>query len=65
MANSSVIVIGIIIAILGFIAGNYKETQTHLFGLYSTSSAPYSEFMIPLIIGGIILIIVGLVLNDK
>jgi hypothetical protein len=57
--------ISVIVAILGFIAGNYKETQTQIFGLVSTSSIPYSDFMVPLLVGGIILIIVGLVLNDK
>jgi hypothetical protein len=65
MANIYVLVIGIVSVILGIIAIYYKETQEQFFGLVSTSSAPYAEFAIPLIIAGIVLIIVGSVLENK
>ena len=65
MANKYVLIIGIVAVILGIIASYYTETREQLFGLVSTSSAPYAEFAIPLIIAGIVLIIVGSVLENK
>jgi hypothetical protein len=33
--------------------------------LYSTTSTPYAAYMIPLLIGGIVLIIVGALIKNK
>ena len=61
------IVIGIVLILLGIGAGVYQTTTTesHLFGLFSTSSTstPYQSYMVPLIIGGAVLIIVGAVIG--
>ncbi|HII98315.1 MAG TPA: hypothetical protein HA272_03415 [Methanoregula sp.] len=65
MANKYLLISGIVSIILGIIASSYTVNQEHLFGLVSTSTAPYAEFAIPLIIAGIVLIIVGFVLENK
>ena len=61
----ALIVLGLILIILGVGAGVFTSSQSQLFGLYTTTSTPYKEFMIPLIIGGAILIIVGAVIPAK
>ena len=45
--------------------GFYKTTQSHLLDLYTTSSSPYSNLAAPLIIGGIILVIIGVVIPHR
>ena len=66
--NKTLLVIGIIILALGIFANVFSVTtpQSHLFGLYSTSSSsnPYSIYSVPLLIGGIVLIIVGAVMKE-
>jgi uncharacterized membrane protein len=67
--NKTLLIIGFVVLILGIAATFYSETTTesHLFGLYSTSSTsnPYSAFSIPLLVGGIVLIIVAAVLKSS
>jgi len=57
--NRIIIAIGILVAIIGVIAGALVITTPQLFGLVTTSDTPYAQYMIPLIIGGMVLIIVG------
>jgi len=63
--NKILIVIGIIVAIIGLIAGALVVTTPQLFGLVNTESTPYAQYMIPLIIAGMVLIIVGVVIPNK
>ena len=63
--NRILIVIGIIVAIIGLIAGALVVTTPQLFGLVNTESTPYAQYMIPLIIAGMVLIIVGVVIPNK
>ena len=63
--NRILIIIGIIVAIIGVIAGAIVITTPQLFGLVNTESTPYAQYMIPLIIGGMVLIIVGMVMPIK
>ena len=41
------------------------RSSRQLFGLVNTESTPYAQYMIPLIIGGMVLIIVGAVIPSK
>jgi uncharacterized membrane protein YdcZ (DUF606 family) len=59
------IIIGIVLLVLGIIAGVFTTTQSQLFGLYTTSSIPYVAYTIPLLVGGLVLIIVGVVIAKK
>jgi len=63
--NRILIIIGIVVAIIGVIAGALVVTTPQLFGLVTTSDTPYAQYMIPLIIGGMVLIIVGAVIPSK
>jgi uncharacterized membrane protein YdcZ (DUF606 family) len=63
--NKALIIIGVVLLAIGIVAGVFTSTQSHLFGLYSTTSTPYAAYMIPLLIGGIVLIIVGAVVGKK
>jgi membrane-bound ClpP family serine protease len=63
--NRILIVIGIVVAIIGVIAGAIVVTTPQLFGLVHTESTPYAQYMIPLIIGGMVLIIVGIMIPNK
>ena len=63
--NRILIAIGIVVVIIGLIAGALVITTPQLFGLVTTSDTPYAQYMIPLIIGGIVLIIVGAVIPSK
>jgi hypothetical protein len=63
--NRILIIIGIIVAIIGLIAGAVVITTPQLFGLVNTESTPYAQYMIPLIIGGMVLIIVGVIIPSK
>ena len=63
--NRILIAIGIVVAIMGVIAGALVITTPQLFGLVTTSDTPYAQYMIPLIIGGLVLIIVGAVIPSK
>jgi hypothetical protein len=63
--NRILIVIGIVVAIIGLVAGALVITTPQLFGLVTTSDTPYAQYMIPLIIGGMVLIIVGAVIPGK
>lgn len=61
--NATLIVLGIVAVVIGGFASMYTETQVqnHLWGLYQTTStsSPYSGLAVPLVIGGIVLIMVG------
>jgi len=63
--NRILIAIGIVVVIIGVLAGAVVITTPQLFGLVTTSDTPYAQYMIPLIIGGIVLIIVGAVIPSK
>jgi hypothetical protein len=63
--NRILIAIGIVVAIIGVIAGALVVTTPQLFGLVTTSDTPYAQYMIPLIIGGLVLVIVGAVIPSK
>jgi len=63
--NRILIAIGIVVVIIGVIAGAVVITTPQLFGLVTTSDTPYAQYMIPLIIGGIVLVIVGAVIPSK
>ena len=66
--NKTLLIIGIVVLVLGIFANIYSvtTTQSHLFGLYSTSSSsnPYLTYSVPFLIGGIVLIIVGAVIKE-
>ena len=57
--------IGVFLCLIGGFAGVYQVSTSHIWGLYSTASNPYASFTIPLIIGGIVMIVVGAVLNTR
>ena len=63
--NRILIAIGIVVAIIGVVAGAIVITTPQLFGLVTTSDTPYAQYMIPLIIGGLVLVIVGAVIPSK
>jgi hypothetical protein len=63
--NKLVLIIGIVLVALGIISGLYKTEEKQLFGLVTTTQTPYEAYLIPLLIGGIILIIVGAVLKKE
>jgi len=63
--NTILVGIGVVVAIIGLIAGALVITTPQLFGLVNTESTPYAQYMIPLIIGGLVLVIVGVVVPGK
>jgi hypothetical protein len=63
--NAILVGIGVVVAIIGLIAGALVITTPQLFGLVNTESTPYAQYMIPLIIGGLVLVIVGVVVPSK
>lgn len=63
--KKSLIISGVVLLVIGIIAGIFTTTQSQLFGLYTTSSIPYAAYMIPLLVGGIVLIIIGVVIGKK
>jgi hypothetical protein len=63
--NVILVGIGVVVTIIGLIAGALVITTPQLFGLVTTSSTPYAQYMIPLIIGGIVLVIVGALVPSK
>jgi hypothetical protein len=63
--NVIIVVIGVVVAVIGLIAGALVITTPQLFGLVTTSSTPYAQYMIPLIIGGMVLVIVGVLVPSK
>ena len=63
--NVILVAIGVVAAIIGLVAGAIVITTPQLFGLVTTSSTPYAQYMIPLIVGGIVLIIVGMSYKKK
>ena len=68
MTNKALIAIGIVLLVAGFLAMNYVETTTqeHFWGWFQTSQSdkPYANLAIPLMIGGIVLVIVGAAVKD-
>jgi len=59
--------VGIILILLGIGAGFYQSTtsESHLFGLFSTSSTStrYRAFMVPLIVVGAVFAVAGVVIG--
>jgi membrane-bound ClpP family serine protease len=63
--NVILVALGVVVAIIGLVAGALVVTTPQLFGLVNTESTPYAQYMIPLIIGGMVLVIVGAVVPSK
>lgn len=63
--NWAVILIAAILLILGIIAGTYTIQEEGPLGLSEETEVPYQQYMIPLIIGAIVLFVVGAVLNKN
>jgi uncharacterized membrane protein YdcZ (DUF606 family) len=63
--NKALIIIGVVLLALAIIAGVFTTTQTQFFGLYTTSSIPYTAYAIPLLVGGVVLIIAGAFTGKK
>jgi hypothetical protein len=63
--NVILVAIGVVVAIIGLIAGALVITTPQLFGLVNTESTPYAQYMIPGRIGGLVLVIVGAVVPSK
>jgi membrane-bound ClpP family serine protease len=63
--NRILVIIGVVVAIIGVVAGALVVTTPQLFGLVNTESTPYAQYMIPLIIAGMVLIIVGVVIPER
>jgi len=63
--NKTLVIIGAIAVVLGIIAGVYTKTESQLYGLVSTTTKPYHAYMIPMLVGGAVLIVVGLVVGHK
>lgn len=53
------IITGVILVALGVVVGVFQTSQSHLFGYFQTTSKPYQSYMVPVIVGGLVLIIVG------
>lgn len=63
--NKILIYAGIIVLVLGILAGVYSVDQTALFGLISFTTAPYQAYMLPLIVVGVVLVIAGYFTGGK
>ena len=63
--NKYLIIIGVVLLVIGIVAGIFTTTQSQFFGMYNTTSIPYAAYMIPLLVGGIVLIIVGAFVGKK
>ncbi len=64
MANTGLIIVGLVLLVLGIGAGSYTIMEEHLWGLYETESTPYEEYSIVLMIVGIVVIIIGAMINS-
>ena len=66
--NKALIIMGVIVLIIGIAANIYSVTtsESHFFGLFSTTntSIPYVALAIPLVVGGMVLVLVGLVMKE-
>jgi hypothetical protein len=63
--NRVLVIIGVVVAAIGVVAGALVVTTPQLFGLVSTESTPYAQYMLPLIIAGMVLVIVGVVIPER
>lgn len=67
--NKVLLILGIILVVAGIISQIYTTTEekSYVFGLIKTSETtkPYTDFSIPLIIGGAILIVVSIAINSN
>ncbi len=63
--NRPLIAIGIVVVVIGLIAGTFVIVTPEFFGLISANETPYAQYMIPLIIAGLVLIIVGAMVPGK
>ena len=67
--NQTLIIIGIVVVVIGLFAGIYTITTTeeHVWGLFTSTetSSPYANLSLPVLIGGIILIIVGAFVGNQ
>lgn len=63
--NRVLVIIGVVVAAIGVVAGALVVTTPQLFGLVNTESTPYAQYMLPLIIAGMVLVIVGVVIPER
>jgi predicted ABC-type sugar transport system permease subunit len=63
--NRILVIIGVVVAIIGLVAGALVITTPQLFGLVNTESTPYAQYMFPLIIAGMVLVIVGVLIPER
>jgi hypothetical protein len=63
--NRVLVIIGVVVAAIGVVAGSLVVVTPQLFGLVSTESTPYAQYMLPLIIAGMVLVIVGVVMPER
>ena len=67
--KTAIIVIGIVILLLAALSYSYAvtETDTYFWGLFKETDVerPYSNFAIPLFVGGLVLIIIGAFMKDR
>ena len=63
--NRILVIIGVVVAAIGLVAGALVVVTPQLFGLVNTESTPYAQYMIPLIIAGMVLVIVGVVIPER
>ncbi len=63
--KKALIWVGVVFLVLGILAGVVRTEEEQAFGLFSTTSTPYVPYMIPLLLAGIILIIVGAFVGRK
>jgi len=63
--NRVLVIIGVVVAAIGVVAGALVVVTPQLFGLINTESTPYAQYMLPLIIAGMVLVIVGVVIPER
>ena len=67
--NQALVIIGVVAVVLGLFASIYTvvTTEEHAWGLFTSTetSAPYARFSLPVLIGGIVLIVVGIFVGNN
>jgi hypothetical protein len=56
---------GLVFVVLGLSSGMYVVQESQLFGLLTSTSIPYEQYTLPLFIGGTLLLIAGILLEDE
>lgn len=63
--NWTLVIIGIVLILLGIVAGTFTVTEEGTLGLEEDTDIPYSVYMIPLIVGGLAFLIIGGFINNS